>query len=127
MIDTGRDDGEADALRVFVPKAQISILSEAALEEDVTKILQDHNPEQPGELVRFNYKAMSYEPVQRDKDSLLVHFYDECRIRRLDTDEGQRLHKQQKLRELRGPKKYFSAFKYNDRAAQTALLITKVR
>ncbi|KAF7668592.1 hypothetical protein LDENG_00001870 [Lucifuga dentata] len=65
-------------------------LTEAELKEEFTRVLSADNPHAPENIVRFNFKELSYKPIST-VDQTAVHFVLEGSLVYQDSDEARRL------------------------------------
>uniref|UniRef100_A0A8C6LFE0 Dynein axonemal intermediate chain 1 n=1 Tax=Nothobranchius furzeri TaxID=105023 RepID=A0A8C6LFE0_NOTFU len=78
-LDRGKKSKPSDQLK----------LTEAELKENITKVLNTHNPHAPQNIVRFNYKEGVYQRVSVDHTAILFEM--ESNIVYQDSEEGRRL------------------------------------
>ena len=122
-IDRDADEPKRET-KVYLPRDQQN-LTDQELEQDITTVIRDWNPEQIGEIVRFNNTSSKFEPATIDRSHMLVHYYEESRLCTKNSEQGEKLEHEHLKKELHDLNPNRSAFKFNDRGAQTARVFTR--
>ncbi|KAI3385290.1 hypothetical protein SNEBB_009357 [Seison nebaliae] len=86
------DDGEPSVTQgvnvANKPSDQLK-LTEEELKEEITKILSTANPNAADNIIRFNYKEMTYKPIPT-VDQLAIHYSVDGNLIDKDSEEGQK-------------------------------------
>ncbi|XP_019947253.2 dynein axonemal intermediate chain 1-like isoform X1 [Paralichthys olivaceus] len=87
-VDKGVGLDETQGKGLTKPADQLE-LTEAELNEEITRILNANNPNAPQNVVRYSFKEQSFMPVVVDQ--MAVHFVLEGRLIHRNSDEARRL------------------------------------
>ncbi|XP_062867475.1 dynein, axonemal, intermediate chain 1, paralog 2 [Trichomycterus rosablanca] len=93
----GGDEG-MQGRTLIKPPDQLD-LTEAELNEEITRILTANNPHAPDNIVVYNFKERCYKPVS-SVDQLAIHFVLEGNLLHRDSDEARRQMAKQGLPEV---------------------------
>ncbi|XP_016368021.1 dynein intermediate chain 1, axonemal [Sinocyclocheilus rhinocerous] len=131
-LDTAEGEEWMQGKTLVKPPDQLD-LTEAELNEEITRVLKASNPNAPQNVVRYSFKEGCYKPIVF-VDQMAIHFELEGNLVHKDSDEGRRLMAKQaevddgggderpdnvSIKAGKREQKLTNQFNFNERASQT--------
>ncbi|RXN26935.1 dynein intermediate chain axonemal [Labeo rohita] len=131
-LDTAEGEEWMQGKTLVKPPDQLE-LTEAELNEEITRVLTANNPNAPQNVVRYSFKEGCYKPIVF-VDQMAIHFELEGNLVHKESDEGRRLTAKQAevddgggderpdnvvIKASKREQKLTNQFNFNERASQT--------
>uniref|UniRef100_A0A8C1FF86 Dynein, axonemal, intermediate chain 1, paralog 2 n=1 Tax=Cyprinus carpio carpio TaxID=630221 RepID=A0A8C1FF86_CYPCA len=131
-LDTAEGEEWMQGKTLVKPPDQLD-LTEAELNEEITRVLKASNPNAPQNVVRYSFKEGCYKPIVF-VDQMAIHFELEGNLVHKESDEGRRLMAKQAevddgggverpdnvaIKAAKREQKLTNQFNFNERASQT--------